>query len=42
MERGYYDHVVRDEHDLARIREYVAVNPVGARSRESRKRQTKT
>ena len=24
---GYYDHVVRDEHDLARIREYIRLNP---------------
>jgi putative transposase len=24
---GYYDHVVRDEHDLQRIREYIRLNP---------------
>jgi len=27
-QRGYYDHVVRDEDDLERIREYIEVNPV--------------
>jgi len=27
-QRGYYDHVVRDEDDLARVREYIATNPV--------------
>ena len=26
-QRGYYEHVVRDEVDLERIREYVATNP---------------
>ena len=26
-QRGYHDHVVRDEDDLARIREYIATNP---------------
>jgi len=27
-QRGYYDHVVRDESDLARIREYIANNAI--------------
>ena len=26
-QRNYYDHVVRDEHDLTRIREYIVNNP---------------
>ena len=26
-QRNYYDHVIRDEVDLNRIREYVANNP---------------
>jgi REP element-mobilizing transposase RayT len=26
-QRGYYDHVIRDEGDLERIREYIASNP---------------
>jgi REP element-mobilizing transposase RayT len=26
-QRNYYEHVVRDEHDLARIREYIRTNP---------------
>jgi REP element-mobilizing transposase RayT len=27
-QRGYHDHVIRDEEDLARIREYIATNPI--------------
>jgi putative transposase len=27
-QRGFYDHIVRDEHDLARIRRYIAANPM--------------
>jgi REP element-mobilizing transposase RayT len=27
-QRGYYDHVVRDENDLNRIREYIEQNPM--------------
>jgi REP element-mobilizing transposase RayT len=27
-QRGYYDHVIRDESELARIREYVETNPI--------------
>jgi putative transposase len=27
-QRGYYDHVIRDEADLERVREYIASNPV--------------
>jgi REP element-mobilizing transposase RayT len=27
-QRGFYEHVVRDDADLARIREYIATNPV--------------
>ena len=27
-QRGYYDHVVRGERDLQRIREYIATNPI--------------
>lgn len=27
-QRGYYDHVIRDEADLARVREYIATNPI--------------
>lgn len=27
-QRGYYDHVIRDEHDLNRIREYIFSNPL--------------
>jgi putative transposase len=27
-QRGYHDHVIRDEPDLARIREYVETNPL--------------
>jgi hypothetical protein len=26
-QRNYYEHVIRDAHDLAAIREYVAANP---------------
>ncbi len=26
-QRGYYDHVIRDERDLYRIRRYIANNP---------------
>jgi REP element-mobilizing transposase RayT len=26
-QRGYYDHIIRDEKDMARIREYIAGNP---------------
>ncbi|HSB73375.1 MAG TPA: transposase [Candidatus Methylomirabilis sp.] len=28
-QRNYYEHVVRDEHDLLRIREYIRLNPEG-------------
>ena len=27
-QRGYYDHVIRDEADLSRIREYIETNPI--------------
>lgn len=27
-QRGYHDHIVRGEADLARLREYVATNPI--------------
>ncbi len=27
-QRGYYEHVIRDDFDLQRIREYIATNPV--------------
>jgi REP element-mobilizing transposase RayT len=27
-QRGYYDHIIRDEQDLARVREYIATNPI--------------
>ncbi len=27
-QRGFYDHVIRNEDDLARIREYIAMNPL--------------
>ena len=27
-QRGYHDHVIRDEEDLARVREYIATNPI--------------
>jgi len=27
-QRGYYEHVVRDEEELARVREYIADNPM--------------
>ncbi|MGH3137603.1 MAG: transposase [Gaiellaceae bacterium] len=27
-QRGYYDHVIRDENDLARVRAYIATNPI--------------
>ncbi len=27
-QRGYYDHIVRDDDDLARIREYISTNPM--------------
>jgi REP element-mobilizing transposase RayT len=27
-QRGYHDHIVRDEADLRRLREYVAANPI--------------
>jgi REP element-mobilizing transposase RayT len=27
-QRGYYDHVIRDEDDLERAREYVRTNPI--------------
>jgi REP element-mobilizing transposase RayT len=26
-QRGYYDHVIRDEADLERVREYIGTNP---------------
>lgn len=29
-QRGYYDHVVRDEADLDRVREYIVTNPIRA------------
>jgi REP element-mobilizing transposase RayT len=32
-QRGFYDHVVRDEQDLRRIREYIATNPIRWASR---------
>jgi REP element-mobilizing transposase RayT len=27
-QRGYHDHVIRDDHDLERIREYIVTNPI--------------
>ena len=27
-QRGFYDHVIRNDEDLARIREYIATNPL--------------
>ena len=27
-QRGYHDHIVRDEHDLQRIHDYIATNPI--------------
>jgi len=27
-QRGYHDHVIRDEADLTRVREYIATNPI--------------
>ena len=27
-QRGYHDHIVRDEPDLERVREYIATNPI--------------
>jgi putative transposase len=27
-QHGYYEHIVRDEDDLARVREYIATNPI--------------
>jgi REP element-mobilizing transposase RayT len=27
-QRGFYEHVVRDDHDLERIRDYIAKNPI--------------
>ncbi|MFO7571334.1 MAG: transposase [Gaiellaceae bacterium] len=27
-QRGYHDHIVRDERDLERVREYIAANPI--------------
>jgi REP element-mobilizing transposase RayT len=27
-QRNYYEHIIRDEHDLACIREYIATNPL--------------
>ena len=32
-QRGYYDHVIRDEADLERVREYITTNPVRASAR---------
>ena len=26
-QRGFFDHVIRDEHDFDRVREYIATNP---------------
>ena len=26
-QRNYYDHIIRDEHELQRIREYIIYNP---------------
>ena len=41
-QRNYYEHMIRDEESLNRIREYIADNPirVGIRSRESRRENT--
>jgi REP element-mobilizing transposase RayT len=27
-QRNYYEHIIRDEHDLTRIREYIVNNPL--------------
>ena len=27
-QRNYYDHIIRDEHALQRIRDYIATNPL--------------
>jgi REP element-mobilizing transposase RayT len=27
-QRGYHDHIIRDESDLERIREYIETNPI--------------
>jgi hypothetical protein len=27
-QRRFYDHAIRDEADLARVREYIATNPI--------------
>jgi putative transposase len=32
-QRGYYDHVVRDDEDLERVREYIVTNPVRSAAR---------
>ena len=34
-QRGYYDHVVRDDADLERVREYITTNPVRASMRHA-------
>jgi putative transposase len=34
-QRGYYDHVIRDEEDLGRVREYIATNPIRAAWRDA-------
>jgi putative transposase len=33
-QRNYYEHIVRDEAELARIREYIRNNPLGSHSHE--------
>ena len=42
-QRNYYEHVIRDESELQRIREYIRQNPfaMGGRPRESRSHNTK-
>lgn len=39
FQRGYHEHVVRDESDLRRIREYIAANPERWRERAMRSPQ---
>jgi len=34
-QRNYYEHIIRDEKDLTRIREYIANNPVNWQSDEN-------
>jgi hypothetical protein len=41
-QRNYYEHIIRDEKDLTRIREYIANNPVNWLSDENYREMPRT